>query len=83
MGLLGKLALLPVSPALGVILLAEQLERVAADEYEGADSLRRQLLELQIAKDEGSIDDAEYEAAAASLFDRMRMASGVGLGLDP
>jgi hypothetical protein len=84
MGLMTKLVLLPISPVFGVVWIAEQLERIAAEEMGGDESLRRELIELQVARDEGTIDDAEFEAAARSLLDRMQAASeGTGIGLTP
>ncbi len=84
MGILGKLALLPVSPVLGVVWLAEQLEQIAADEAYGSDALRRRLTELQLAYEDGLIDADELEAAAQELMDASGTAGqGGGLRFDP
>ena len=83
MGILGKVLLAPLAPVYGVMWLAEQLERIADDELHGSESIQRDLLELQIAHDEGSIDEAAYEDAVYALIERMQALPGAGMGMDP
>ena len=83
MGVFTRLVLLPLAPVQGVIWLAEQLERIAADELYGNEALQRELVELQLAYDEGSLDEEEYRAAVDDLLTRLQVASAARSGLAP
>ncbi|MDQ6838839.1 MAG: gas vesicle protein GvpG [Actinomycetota bacterium] len=71
MGLLTRLVLLPLAPVEGVVWIARQLEEQAAEELYGADSIRRQLAELEDALIEGHITEAQYLESEDLLLDRL------------
>ena len=83
MGLFSRLVLLPLAPVQGVVWLAEQLERVAADELYGHEAIQRELVELQLAYEDGSLDEAEFEEAVGALLSRMQAVSDHPVGLAP
>lgn len=71
MGLFSKVLLLPLAPVGGVIWLAEQLERVAEEEYFSEEHIHRELIEWQLAADAGEIDSDEYLEAEDALLARL------------
>jgi len=71
MGLVSKLLLLPLAPVAGVIWLAEQLQRIAEEEYLSEESVQRELLEWQLAADAGEISADEYLALEDALLARL------------
>jgi hypothetical protein len=71
MGFLTKLVLLPLAPVTGVVWLAEQLQRIAEEQYSSAESIRRELLEWQLAADAGEVTVEEYEAIEDALLARL------------
>jgi hypothetical protein len=71
MGLLGKLVLFPLAPVYGVIALAEALEREAEQQLYGEANIQRELFELQLAYDEGDVDEREYLDSEAWLLSRL------------
>lgn len=71
MGLLSKLVLAPLAPVTGVIWLAEQLERQAAELYYSPEAISSQLRELEELHERGEIGDAERDAAQAALLARL------------
>ncbi|MGH9298848.1 MAG: gas vesicle protein GvpG [Acidimicrobiales bacterium] len=75
MGILGKVLMLPLAPVGGVIWLAEQLERQAADIYYGPEAIRRDFDELQQAYDRGEITVDELREAETQLLERFEMAT--------
>ena len=70
MGLITGLLTLPLAPVRGVVWIAEQLQRAAEAEL-GEEGLRRRLVELQLARDQGALGPEEYSAAEAELIDRL------------
>ena len=71
MGFFSKLVLLPLAPVGGVIWLAEQLERIAHEEYFSEESIQRELLEWQLAADAGEISPEEYLEVEDALLARL------------
>lgn len=71
MGVLSKLVLAPLAPVTGVIWLAEQLERQAAELYYSPDAIRAQLRELQAMYEHGEIDDNVLEEQETQLLARL------------
>lgn len=71
MGLFSKLVMLPLAPVAGVIWIAEQIEEEAEREFYGPDAIRRQLVALQQAADEGAITEEEYLEEEEVLLDRL------------
>ena len=74
MGLLGKVLLAPLAPMYGLVALARELEREAWEELYGDEALRRDLLRLEQALDDGEITEAEYEAAEGEILWRIEEA---------
>jgi hypothetical protein len=71
MGFFSKLLLLPLAPVGGVIWLAEQLERIAREEYLSEESIQRELVEWQLAADAGEISPEEYLEVEDALLARL------------
>jgi hypothetical protein len=69
MGLVTGLLTLPLAPVRGVAWVAEQLAAEADRQLHGnAETLRRELTELQRDRAFGQIDDAEYIQREAALL---------------
>ena len=76
MGLLSKLALLPLAPVSGVIWLAEQIEQQARAEWDEIGSVRHELNELVAMHERGELSDDELAAAEDELIGRLDPATG-------
>jgi hypothetical protein len=73
MGLLSKLLTFPISaPVAGVQFSLETVERVVRDELVDDRAIKEELMELQLALDEGDIDGEEYVRREAELMQRFR-----------
>jgi hypothetical protein len=73
MGLFTGLVLLPLAPVRGVVWVAEQVMEEMERELYDQDSIRRELLELELEFEDGLIDDAERRAREEALLERMAM----------
>ena len=72
MGLVTGLLTLPLAPVRGVAWVAEQLAAEAEREFYGdAETLRRELTELQRDRAFGQIEDEEYTEREAALLTRL------------
>lgn len=72
MGLVTGLLTLPLAPVRGVAWIAEQLAAEAERElYGDAETLRRELTELQRDRAFGQLDDEEYTEREAALLARL------------
>ncbi|HKU55508.1 MAG TPA: gas vesicle protein GvpG [Gaiellaceae bacterium] len=72
MGIVTGLLTLPLAPVRGVAWIAEQLAAEAERELYGtAETLRRELSELQHERAFGQIDDAEYAERETALLTRL------------
>jgi hypothetical protein len=72
MGLVSGLLTLPLAPVRGVAWVAEQLAAEAERELHGnAETLRRELTELQRERAFGQIDDDEYTKRETALLTRL------------
>lgn len=72
MGLVTGLLTLPLAPVRGVAWIAEQLAAEADRElYGDAETLRRELTELQRDRAFGQLDDEEYTEREAALLARL------------
>ena len=82
MGLFTGLLTLPLAPVRGTVWIAErvleQAEREAGDE----DAVRRRLLELEMRRDLGEIDEAEYAAEEERLLTSLARSRDVSTGND-
>src|SRR5205823_2866634 len=70
-GVLKGLVLLPLAPVRGVVWLAERLAEQAEHELYDEASIRRQLDELQDARDLDEIPEETYQEAEAQLVERL------------
>jgi len=70
-GLISGLFKLPLSPVLGTVWIAEQVQAAAEAEYYDEGAIRMQLREIDEARRAGTIDDAEADAAEDALIQRL------------
>jgi hypothetical protein len=71
MGLISGLLKLPLSPVLGTVWIAEQVQAAAESEYYDEGAIQAQLREIDAARRAGTIDDAEADAAEDALLERL------------
>ena len=71
MGFLTGLILLPLAPLRGTIWLAERLAEVAERELDSDTTLRRLLVEAEMAFDSGELSLEEYEQIEDELLERL------------
>jgi hypothetical protein len=71
MGLISGLLKLPLSPVLGTVWIAEQIQETAESEYYDEGAIQAQLREIDAARRAGTIDDAEADAAEDALIERL------------
>ncbi|WP_159792400.1 gas vesicle protein GvpG [Puerhibacterium puerhi] len=71
MGLLGALFSLPLAPVRGTVWVAEQVRREAERVYYDPGSIRRQLEDVERARAQGVLDDAEADALEEQLVARL------------
>lgn len=74
MGILTGLLLLPLAPLRGTIWLAEKLAEVAEAELDDDATVRRLLVEAEIAFESGELSEAEYEQVEDELIERLELA---------
>lgn len=73
MGLFTGLITLPLAPVRGVAWIAEQvMEEIERDLYD-EDSIRREMLQLELDFDDGLIDEEERQAREEALLERLAM----------
>jgi hypothetical protein len=78
MGFLTGLVLLPLAPLRGTIWLAEKLAEVAERELDDEATVRRLLVEAEIAFDSGELTEEEYELIEDELLERLEIARQKG-----
>ena len=71
MGLISGLLKLPLSPVLGTVWIAEQIQAQAEAEYYDEGAIQDQLREVDEARRAGTIDEAEAAAAEDALLERL------------
>lgn len=71
MGVFSKLALLPLAPVTGVIWLAEELERQAAEQLYGPGAVRAELEEVEGLYLRGDISEEERRGRESELLARL------------
>jgi hypothetical protein len=76
-GLLTALVTLPLAPLRGTIWIAEQLAAQAERELEDGDTIRRLLVEAEIAFETGKLSEEEYEIVEDELLQRLELATDV------
>jgi gas vesicle protein GvpG len=73
MGFLTGIVLLPLAPLRGTIWLAERLMEVAEQELDSETTIRRLLVEAEMAFDSGELSQAEYEQIEDELLERLEL----------
>jgi hypothetical protein len=71
MGLISGLLKLPLSPVLGTVWIAEQIQAQAEAEYYDEAAIQAQLRDIDAARQAGTIDEAEAVAAEDALIERL------------
>jgi hypothetical protein len=71
MGLLSGILLLPLAPLRGTIWIAERLAEYAESELGDEATVRRLLVEAEMAFEAGGLTEAEYERIEDELLDRL------------
>lgn len=71
MGLISGLLTLPVAPLRGTVWVAEQVRREAERVYYDPGSIRRQLEDVERARAQGVLEDAEADALEEQLVARL------------
>jgi hypothetical protein len=71
MGFLSAIILLPLAPLRGTIWLAERLAEVAERDLDSDTTLRRLLVEAEMAYDSGELSLEEYEQVEDELLERL------------
>jgi hypothetical protein len=78
MGFLTGLVLLPLAPLRGTIWLAEKLTEVAERELDDEATVRRLLVEAEIAFESGELTEQDYELIEDELLERLEVARQKG-----
>jgi Gas vesicle protein G len=73
MGLFVGLLTLPLAPVRGVVWIAEQVMEEIERELYDEDSIRREMLQLELDFDDGLIDEEERQAREEVLLERLAM----------
>ena len=71
MGLISGLLKLPLSPVLGTVWVAEQIQAQAEAEYYDEGAIQEQLRAVDEALRTGAMGDAEADAAEDALIERL------------
>jgi gas vesicle protein GvpG len=71
MGIFTGLLLLPLAPLRGTIWLAEQLAALAEHELHDEQTVRRLLVEAEMALDAGTLTPEEHERIEDELLERL------------
>ena len=71
MGLIGGLLKLPLAPLSGTVWIAERIQEQAEAEYYDEGAIQEQLRAVDLARREGTIDEADAAAAEDELLERL------------
>jgi hypothetical protein len=71
MGLITGLLTLPIAPVRGVAWIGEQIALEAERELDQEERLRRELGQLELEREQGSLSDEEFEAREDALLDEL------------
>lgn len=70
-GLLKEIVLLPLAPVRGTTWVAEQIAGEAERQLYDEDSIKREMLQLEIDSDEGRLGEKERAAKEDELLERL------------
>ena len=71
MGIFTGLLTLPLAPVRGVAWVAEQMAEEADRQLYDETNIRRELLELELAYDDGELSEEERQQREEELFERL------------
>ena len=71
MGLIGGLLTFPLAPVRGTVWIAERLLEQAEGDYYDEGAIQTQLIELETAREAGTISEEEAERAEDELVERL------------
>ena len=71
MGLVTGLLTLPLAPVRGVVWVAEQVYEQAQQQLDDTGPVRRRLMEVQAAREAGTLTDEEAAAQEADLVQQL------------
>ena len=77
MGLITGLLTLPLAPIRGTVWLAERIQEQAEEELYDESAIRAGLLELESARQAGTLDEQELAAAEDELIERLMAIRGL------
>ncbi len=80
MGMFTGLLLLPLAPLRGTIWIAQRLTEYAQQELDDETTVRRLLVEAEIALESGELSEAEYEQIEEELLARLVSTDDVEVG---
>jgi hypothetical protein len=78
MGLITGLLTLPLAPVRGTVWLAERIQEQAEAELYDESAIRAGLMELEEAREAGSMAPEEIDAAENDLLERLMEIRGLG-----
>jgi hypothetical protein len=78
MGLFTGLLTLPLAPVRGVVWVAEQVTEELERQLYDEDSIRREMLQLELDHEDGLIDDEERRRKEEELMERLSISQGQG-----
>jgi cytochrome c-type biogenesis protein CcmH/NrfG len=73
-GLFKELVLLPLAPVRGTTWVAEQIAEEADRQLYDEDNIKRELVQLQLEREDGLISEQEQEYRERELLDRLAVA---------
>jgi hypothetical protein len=76
-GLITGLLTLPLAPVRGTVWLAERIQEQAEDELYDESAIRQGLLDLEAARQTGTLDEEEIAAAEDELIERLMAIRGL------
>jgi hypothetical protein len=77
MGLISGLLTLPLAPVRGTVWLAERIQEQADEELYDESAIRAGLLEIEAARQTGTMDEQELAAAEDALIERLMAIRGL------
>jgi hypothetical protein len=75
-GLFTGLITLPLAPVRGVVWIAEQVQAEMERELYDEDSIRREMLQLELDHEDGLIEEGERQVREEALLERLAMSQG-------
>jgi hypothetical protein len=76
MGLFTGLITLPLAPVRGVVWVAEQVQAEMERELFDEDSIRREMLQLELDHEDGLIEEGERQVREEALLERLAISQG-------